>query len=418
MTLWKMAWRDLWSRALVTVLTLTGIAMGAALISSVLTLRRESEAGFLRESGEFDLVVGAKGSPLQLVLSSIYHLDLPTGNIPYSRYAALRDDPRIAAAIPLGLGDNYHGYRIVGTDAALFRLEDRHDAQKPLFALHEGRFFETNFEAVIGAQVARQTGLKLGDTFVGTHGLVVTPGSSEHRAFPYRVVGVLASGGGSADRAIYTPLPSVWLIHAQEAEVHRQIAGVATAVGASAASDLEVTAVLLRLKAVGLRLWLAQEIQRRTESMAAIPVNEMLRLYRQVLGPMQRLLLAVAALVVVVSSLSMTATLYQAAERRRRDLAVLRALGAHPREIFALVVLEALLLTLLGLATGWLLGHGGLALAGPSVRDSLGVQLAPWTTDHLEGLAFGAVALGGLLAGLLPAALSYRREPANDLSST
>ena len=418
MSLWRMAWRYLWGRALVTALTLTGIALSAALISSVLTLRRESEAGFLRESGQYDLVVGAKGSPLQLVLSSVYHLDLPTGNIPYERFQALRSDPRFASAIPLGLGDNYRGYRIVGTDTNLFQLTDRLEPQKRLFNLQAGRFFQNDFEAVVGAQVARQTGLKLGDTFVGTHGLVVTPGSSEHKAFPYKVVGILAPGNGADDRAIFITLASVWRIHSNETEIHRKLAGVVSANAAPLAGDLEVTAVLLRLKSVGLRLWMAQEIQKRTESMAAIPVNEMLRLYQQVLAPMQSVLLAVAALVVLVSALSITATLYQSAERRRRDLAVLRALGAHPREIFALVVLEAFLLTLLGLAAGWMLGHGALAAAGPYLRDTLGVGVSPWSIDRIESIALGVVALGGLLAGLLPAVLAYRREPVSDLTST
>ena len=113
MSLWKMAWRYLWGRAFVTVLTVTGIVLGAALIVTVLTLQRESETGFMSEGGQFDLVVGAKGSPLQLVLSSIYHLDIPTGNIPYARFETLTKDARVASAIPLGLGDNYHGYRIV-----------------------------------------------------------------------------------------------------------------------------------------------------------------------------------------------------------------------------------------------------------------------------------------------------------------
>jgi len=416
MSLWRMAWRYLWGRSLVTALTLTGIALSAALICSVLTLRRESEAGFLRESGQYDLVAGAKGSPLQLVLSSVYHLDLPTGNIPYARYQAFLADPRIASAIPLGLGDNYRGYRMVGTDTNLFQLADRLDPQWQLFNLQTGRFFQDDFEAVVGAQVARQTGLKLGDTFVGTHGLVVTPGSSEHKAFPYKVVGLLSPNGVN-DRAIFVTLASVWRIHSQETAVHRKLAGVVAANDTPLASDREVTAVLLRLKSVGLRLWMSQEIQKRTESMAAIPVNEMLRLYQQVLAPMQRALLAVAALVVLVSALSITATLYQSAERRRRDLAVLRALGAHPREIFALVVLEAFLLTMLGLAAGWVVGHGALAAAEPYLRDTLGVGVTPWSMDRIEAIALGAVALGGLLAGLLPAVLAYRREPVSDLTA-
>jgi putative ABC transport system permease protein len=415
MNLWRMAWRYLWSRTLVTVLTLTGIALGTALISGVLTLRRESESGFLRESGQFDLVAGAKGSPLQLVLSSVYQLDIPTGNIPYSRYEALRNDRRIASAIPIGLGDNYRGYRIVGTEDKIFSLTDRKDSTKPLYSLSAGSFFHEDFEAVVGAQVARRSGLKIGDTFVGTHGLVVTAGSSEHKDFPYKVVGLLAETGSSIDRAIYVTLPSVWRIHEKEADVHRQLAGVE---GTTPKQDLEVTSVLIRLKAVGMRLWMAQEIQKRTQAMAAIPVNEMLRLYQQVLGPMQRILMGVAGLVVVVSVLSVTATLYQSAERRRRDLAVLRALGAHPGEIGGLVVIEALLLTLLGILAGWLMGHGGLALAASALQDGAGIGLSPWTSDRVEWISLGIVGSGGMIAGLLPAVMAYRREPVNDLTSS
>lgn len=414
MNLWRMAWRYLWSRTLVTVLTLTGIALGTALISGVLTLRRESESGFLRESGQFDLVAGAKGSPLQLVLSSVYQLDIPTGNIPYSRYEALRNDKRIASAIPIGLGDNYRGYRIVGTEDKIFSLTDRKDSNKNLYSLSAGTFFHEDFEAVVGAQVARRSGLKIGDTFVGTHGLVVTAGSSEHKDFPYKVVGLLAETGSSIDRAIYVTLPSVWRIHEKEADVHRQLAGIE---GGSPKQDLEVTSVLIRLKAVGMRLWMTQEIQKRTEAMAAIPVNEMLRLYQQVLGPIQRILMGVAALVVVVSVLSITATLYQSAERRRRDLAVLRALGAHPAEIGGLVVIEALLLTVLGILAGWLMGHGGLALAASALQDGAGIGLAPWTSDRIEWISLGIVGSGGMIAGLLPAVMAYRREPVNDLAS-
>ncbi len=414
MNLFQMAWRYIWGRTLVTLITLTGIALGAALIVTVLTLQRESKSGFLQESGQYDLVVGAKGSPLQLVLSTIYHLDVPTGNIPYSRFAALRKDPRIAKAIPLGLGDNYHGYRIVGTDSSLFTLYDRGDAKKALYPLREGTFFQGDFEAVLGAQVARQTGLRIGDSFVGTHGLVVTPGSSEHRDFPYKVVGILAESGASVDRAIYVSLASVWHIHEKEVATHRLLAGAQTEHSPSMA-DREVTSVLLRLKTVGLRLWMTQEIQKQTESMAAIPVNEMHSLYKQVLKPMQRVLLAVAALVVVVSALSITATLYQAAERRRRDLAVLRALGAHPSELFSLVIIEALLLSVLGLALGWLLGHGGLSLANPYLRANLGLVILPWRCDTIEFVALAMVAAGGLLSGIIPAMLAYYREPVNDL---
>ncbi|MDB6078631.1 MAG: transporter permease, partial [Akkermansiaceae bacterium] len=215
-------------------------------------------------------------------------------------------------------------------------------------------------------------------------------------------------------RGIYVTLPSVWHIHENEADVHARIAGVEPSGDATA--NREVTSVLLRLRAVGMRLWMTQEIQKRTESMAAVPVNEMHRLFQQVLGPLQNVLLGIAALVVVVSALTIMATFYQAAERRRRDLAVMRSLGAHRFEILSLVLLEALLLTLVGLGAGMLLGHGGLAAAGGLMRHSLGLSISPWTIDRIELYALGFVALGGLLAGLLPAIFAYFRSPVKDLA--
>lgn len=429
MSLLRMAWRYVWGRPLVTVLTLVGIALGAALICSVLTIRRETERTFLEESALYDLVVGAKGSPLQLVLSSVYHLDIPTGNIPWSRYEALATDNRVRRAVPIGLGDNYKGFRIVGTNLEIFSVVPPSMKGLDQIPLSKGRYFDANFEAVIGAEVARQTGLQLGDTFAGAHGLVALAGSQDHDEFPYTVVGVLEATGASIDRAVYTTLESVWLVHESEKETHRRLFGVADDdeeeeeeegnflfgnVGTQKKGP-EVTAVLVQLRTPGLRLWMSEEIKNNTESMAAIPINEMFRLYRQILAPMQRVMLMIAAVVVVVSALTVLTTLYQAAERRRRDIAVMRALGARAHEIFAMVLLEAVFLVLMGIGAGWLLGHGFVSVVANRLRESSGVVIAPWSVDSTELYALGLVAIAGLLAGLVPALLAYRRSPVSDI---
>ncbi|MBX3730622.1 MAG: ABC transporter permease [Candidatus Sumerlaeia bacterium] len=448
MSLWRMGWRYVWSRATVTVLTLVGVALGVALISSVLTLRREARRTFVDESLVYDLVVGAKGSPLQLVLSSLYHLDMPTGNVPLSRYETLKADRRVRLAVPIGLGDNVGGYRIVGTNLDFFSVQQRDtdtNTTRPLYRVGQGRLFEKDFEAVLGAEVARRTGMRVGDTFVGTHGLVALPGSEQHHEFPYTVVGILEATGSANDRAVFTTLESIWVVHDFEVEVHRRlfsrqraepepepeaepeeparpVPGAGFLFGRAddepTRKEPEVTAVLVQLQTPGMRLFMADDIRRNTEAMAAIPINQMLRLYDQILLPMQRTLLAVAWVVVVVASLTILATLIQAAERRRRDLAILRALGAHPREIFFLVLIEALLLTTLGVGAGMLVGHGGLALAASHLRESMGVGLSGWTVDSTELRAVAAVWIVGLIAGLIPATLAYRRSPAADLSSS
>ena len=422
MTLTRIAWRYLWSRPVITIAAVTGIALGVALISAVLTLRRETEASLKREAGLFDLVVGAKGSPLQLVLSTVYHMDVPTGNIPIERYKVLKANPQVVAAYAIGLGDNYQGYRIVGSEPNYFDMKNPKTGAKVL-ELAEGVVYKEPFDVVLGAGVAAQTGLKLGATFNGTHGLVSVAGSEEHGEFPYRVTGILKANGTAQDRAIFAPLESVWRIHESEEKEHSVIKGLTAAENKGGATTSaqgkgvrdEITAVLLQLKAPGMRLWLADEIRNGTESMPAVPIMEVMRLYDSVLTPMQRALLAVAALVVVVSVLTVMTTLYQAAERRRKDIAIIRTLGGKPWEVFVISVFEAMLLSLIGIAAGAVLGHGGLALASTLWQASRGIAVGAWSVDSTEFWLLFIVFLCGSIAGLVPALVSYRRSPSGDL---
>lgn len=413
MSFLAMAWRYLNFRWLVSLLTIAGIALGAALVCAVLSLRQESERALSREAGLYDLVAGGKGSPLQLVLASVYHLDAPTGNLPYTEYERLRNDPRVLWAAPIGLGDNYAGYRIVGTEAHFFELPDR--SGTPFFKVARGRPFEDRFEVVLGSHVARATGLDVGDSFFGTHGLVDVPGGEVHRDFPYQVSGVLAPTGTAQDRAIFGTLASVWEIHETEDRLHSAIQGNALL---SKREERETTAILLRLKTPGLRLWMVDEIRKRSDGIAAVPINEILRFQRGIVGPVQRALLAIAAAVVAVACLTVLTTLHQAAERRRRDIAILRSLGAVRFEVAALVFTEGLLLTSAGIAFGLLLGHGGLALAAGAVRDATGLILDPWRLPSSELVALGAMAFCGALASLFPAITCYRRTPIDDLHLT
>ena len=410
MNVLRMATRYLRFRWLVTTLTVAAVALGAALVCAVLTLRHESERALSRDAGLFDLVTGGKGSPLQLVLSSVYHLDSPTGNVPYAEYERLRRDRRVLWAAPIGLGDNHMGFRIIGTEPHFFDLPGRDGAK--FFELARGEVFTDRFDVVLGSQAAASTGLGIGDTFFGTHGLFDVPGGEVHRDFPYRVSGILAATGTAQDRAIFGTLESVWEIHETEDRLHSAIQGTALMRGAE---ERETTAVLLRLETPGLRLWLADEIRERSAGIAAVPINEILRFQRGVIGPVQRSLLAIAAAVVAVACLTILTTLHQAGERRRRDIAILRSLGAVRREVAALVFTEGVLLTGTGIGLGLLLGHGGLALATASLRDATGLVLDPWQMTRAELHAVLAMAISGSVASLLPAVTSYRRTPIADL---
>ena len=405
-----MAWQYLKFRWLVSLLTISGISTGVALVCAVLALRHESEKALSRDAGLYDLVAGGKGSPLQLVLSSVYHLDSPTGNIPYKEYERIRSDPRVEWAAPVGLGDNYLGYRIIGTEKHFFDLPDREG--NLFFELAEGDVFQDRFDVVLGSQVAQASGLKIGDSFFGTHGLIEVAGAEVHRDFPYRVSGILAPSGTAQDRAIFGTLKSVWEIHETEDLLHSAIQGSAIMADHK---TRETTAILVRLETPGLRLWMADEIREGTDGIAAIPINEIMRFQQGILGPVQKILLAIAGVVVAVSCLTVLITLHQAAERRRRDIAILRSLGAYRREVATLVFSEGLLLTGGGILLGLLIGHGGMAIAVDYFREATGLILNPWRIPSNELYALLIMALSGALASTFPAISSYRRTPIDDL---
>ena len=410
MSLTAMAWRYLRFRWFVSLLTLFGIAIGVALVSVVLALRHQSKQALSKDAVLYDLVAGGKGSPLQLILSSVYHLDSPTGNLPYSDYQRFQHDSRVLWSAPIGLGDNYKGFRIVGTEVHFFNLPDQDG--KPFFQLARGRVFEDTFEVVIGSQVASSTSLDLDDVFFGTHGLVEVPGAEIHRDFPYRVSGVLAPTGTAQDRAIFGTLSSVWEIHESEDRLHSAILGSAVL---ESREKREATAILFRLKTPGLRLWMADEIRNSTQGIATVPVNEILRFQRSIIDPLQRILLSISAAVMVVAFLTVFLTLYQAAERRRQDIAILRALGALRSEIAFLVFFEGLMLAAIGIILGLLLGHGGLALGSETLYAKTGFLVHPWEISKTESFALLAMGLCGAIASLFPAITSYRRTPILDL---
>jgi len=404
MNLFHIAWNYLWRRRLATSLTVLSVALGVALISAVMTLRREAHRTFIEESQSYDVIVGAKGSPLQLTLSTIYYLDVPTGNVLLSDYERLKDSSHVAGAYPLGLGDNYRGFRIVGTIPEFFRQErpQKKSAKRvPLFRLAQGRLFEKHMEIVAGSFVARRCGLKLGDKIVAAHGVAAAHKALEHEASPYTVVGILEPTRTANDRALFASLQSVWLIHGHDQHPHH---------------ELEVTAVLVRLKSAARRFAFVDSANAKYNAMAVIPAMQIAKFAAQVLMPSQKILLAIGYLVVLVSALSILVSLYLATAQRSRDLAIMRGLGASASEVFAIIFLEAFTISLLGVAAGVLLGHAASAALGRSLYLSTGIAANPLSFSASEILACSVVFTAGLAAGLLPAWQAYRTEVVQGLS--
>jgi len=399
----RMAWRNLLARPLQHGLTALAVALGVTLALSVMLLAGAFRDGITRAAEPFDMIVGAKGSPNQLVLNTIFLQDVPIGNISWDLYRRLEADPRVAAAVPLGLGDNYRGYRLVGASAGLFELRSRPGAQ-PYLMVGQGRIFREDFEAVIGAAAARKLDLKVGDTFTTAHGLAGEGlEEEEHQDRPYRVVGILQPARGPYDQGIFTTLESLWAVHGIEEH------------GADSEEHPEkgVTAVLVKPSSwVGL-MQLYREINAGIEAQGAFPGQVLAGLF-DLLGQTRQVLEVISAVAMAMAAATVAVSLYWAGVARRRETAILRALGAGRRSVLILTMLEAFLVTGTGTVAGFLLGHGVSLGIGLWLREQYALSSLPGFYPG-EFFILAAVMVLGLLSSLMPAVAAYRSEVAPHL---
>ena len=401
--------RTIARRPLPAVLTVLLLMLGIATVVVVLLFQRGLEDRLGRDARGIDLVVGAKGSGLQLVLSAVFYIDVPTGNV---RLADLRDvarHPMVASVIPLSLGDAYRGFRIVGTTLAYVE----HYGGR----LAAGRPFERSMEAVVGSSAARETGLRTGGSFIGSHGLEGDSGF-HHGEHPYRVVGVLRETGTVLDRLILVDTASVWEVHA----VHGA-AGAAPAAGGSEGESLEhglppgdgeVTVMLVRFRTPLAAVSLPRAINSGTVLQAASPAQETARLF-YLLGTGLDAFRAFAGVLIVASALSLFIALWHALHEQRYDLAVMRTLGASRGRILRFVLVQGAVLGVAGAGLGTALGHGaGWLLAEWLERArSLSLGALGWVPE--EGLVVAGAVLVALVASVVPAVRAYRLDVATVL---
>lgn len=390
----RLAWRYLWSQPLGAALNLLLLSLGLAAMVFVLLVSEQIEAGVERDLAGIDLVVGAKGSPMQIMLAGVFHLDVPTGNIPLATLERLRAQPLVAQAVPLSLGDSLRGYRIVGSTPDYLALYGAR--------LAEGTTWSAPMQAVLGAQAAAATGLRPGQRFAGSHGLGEQ--GDAHADSQYTVVGVLAPTGTVLDRLVLTDLASVWAVH----EHHRPGAAVAEEAGEEDEAR-EITMVLLRYRSPLAAVMLPRWVNAQEGLQAAAPALETARLLRMV-GTGVEVLRGFGLVLLVAAALSVFVALLHAVRERQSDLAMLRMLGAPPRRVAALVSLEALALaalaSLLALALGHLLAQLlGLALAA---QQSLRLSGYWWSWWEL-GVPLLAAGLA-LLGAAWPAWRAFRLD--------
>ena len=386
----RWAWQFLWSRPLAAALNLLLLSLGLASITLVLLVNHQIQQAFARDLAGIDVVVGAKGSPLQLILSGVFQIDTPTGNVPLAEVQALQANPQVAKLIPISMGDSFKGYRIIGTTPDYLS----HYAG----VMASGAMWREPMQAVLGAKVARDTGLRVGDSFVGSHGL--GGGGHAHGQTPYAVTGVLALSGSVMDRLILTATESVWRVHEKDTALDAADQKILE-------EEREVTLALIQYRSPLAAVTFPRFINTATNMQAASPALEVSRLLG-LIGIGADVLRAFAGVLLLTAGVSVFIALWSAVRERCADLALLRMLGAAPRQLAALLWCEALWLALLATLLGLALGQGVSAMLAVALDVDKSISLAALNWP-VALLSVPALALGVAVASaLLPTWEAYR----------
>ncbi len=398
-----LSWRYLWARPLAAALNLLLMTLGLASISFVLLVSDQLDRAFTRDLAGIDVVVGAKGSPMQLILAGVFHIDVPPGNIALAEVQALAKHPQVAQLIPLSLGDSFRGFRIVGTTPAYV---SHYGA-----TLAQGTLWNAPMQAVLGAQVAARSGLQPGERFAGSHGL--GGGGDTHGATPYTVSGVLAPCGCVLDRLVLTATESVWQVHE---DMHRGDEPLDKEEREALEAEREVTVALIRYTTPLAAVSFPRYVNSSTGMQSASPAVEITRLLGMV-GVGTQVLQGLGAVLLLTAGLSVFIALWSAVRERRADLAMLRMLGAPPWKVGTLLLCEALWLALMASVLGLLAGHGLTAVASWLLQAEKSVVLhgGQWLSTE-AWVPVAAVGVAGL-AALLPAISAYRVDVARLLNS-
>jgi putative ABC transport system permease protein len=405
MNMLKLSWKYLISKPLSTGLNILLLALGLAIITVLILIQDQFENKMSKDAEGIDLVVGAKGSPLQLILSSIYHIDFPTGNIDMSDAMALSKNRLVKNIIPLGLGDNYQGYRIVGTNHDYLELYNAKMAT--------GSAWEKPFDVVLGSEVANKLNLKLGDQFIGSHG--IGSSSHEHDEHPYTITGIIFPMGNVLDKLILTSIESVWYTHDEDHDHEKFEASVAKTGFPETDEDREVTSLLIQYRNPIAAVQLPRFINSKSALQAASPSFEISRLF-ELLGVGVKLVKGLAIIIIVIAGLGIFIALYNSLKERKYDLAVMRTLGASSGQLFIHILLEGVILTLLGAIVGIAIGHLFLSiLVMQNEQGALsGLTAAVFLREEIWIILYAIIV--GVIASLIPAWNAYQTDIAKQLT--
>ncbi len=429
MNLGLLVWSYLKAKPLNTVLNILLLALGIAVIVVLLLFNKQFEEKISANAKGIDLVVGAKGSPLQLILCNIFHIDYPTGNINLKEAEQISKTRLIKRAIPLALGDSYQSYRIVGTTheyADLYHLE-----------LREGEWNKLELETVIGANVAVGLNFKLGDTFESTHGLA--QGGHSHDEQKFVVRGILKRTNTVVDNLILTSVETVWHVHeehgeeetaehhdeAHEQDAHTEHQHIVSDTAFTPSrlipthpagdSTKEVTALLIQYRSPMAAIQLPRMINGESKLQAASPAFETARLFT-ILGVGVDIVVSFAYVLIFISALSVFIALYNSLKERRYDLAIMRSMGASRTKLLISILLEGIALTAMGSVAGLLLGHGVLVVLSVTFTEMQKAGVTGFVFYSAEWIILAGSLLLGLMCAVIPAIQAYRTDISKVLS--
>ena len=405
MSLLKLAWHSLWTRRGTALLSLLTIALSVALLLGVENLRTQAKSSFASTISGTDLIVGARSGPTQLLLYSVFRIGNATNNISWDSYQEIAGQSSVKWSIPISLGDSHRGYRVMGTTNSFF--EHYQYANKQALEFAEGQQLNDTFEVVLGAEVARKLGYKLGDKIVVAHGIAAVS-FVNHDQFPFEVSGILKPTGTPVDRTVITSLAGIEAIH---------LPPQALPFSEAQLTPSSITAMMLgtqsRLQIFNMQ---RQINQYKNEALLAILPGVALQELWGILSIAESVLLAVSICVVITGLMSMLSTLMVSLKERRREMAILRSVGAKPRHIFGLLLIEALLLSALGALLGLASMYLILGAAKPILLNQFGFYLVlNWPTVEQCYLLL-AVVVVGFFAGVLPAWRAYRYSLSDGMS--
>lgn len=411
-----LAWKSLWNRRATALLTISAIAISVALLLGVQKLRTAARESFANTVSGVDLIVGARSGPLNLLLYSIFRIGDATANVSWKTYQKIATHPDVAWTIPISLGDSHRGFRVMGTDGnyfAHYRFGGDHELK-----FSSGGPFHDLYDAVLGSDVARTLGYKLGDSIIVAHG-VGNVSFAEHKDKPFRVAGILAPTGTPVDRTVHVSLEAITAIHIDWQSGMQAPPGYRVSAADARLRDLTpgtITAFLVGMRSRVMTFTMQRAINDyRQEPLLAILPGVALSQLWELVGVADTALMIVAGFVVLAGLLGMLTAILTSLNERRREMAVLRSVGARPHHVFALLVAEAGLLAALGVAAGIALTYLLLLAGRPLLEKRSGIYVTVTGLSETDIAILGGIIAAALLMGLLPAFRAYRNALSDGL---